>query len=296
VPQEFVVFAHICLGAFGLLFGSFANVLIWRVPRDESIVSPGSHCPNCGHDIRWYDNIPVVSWLVLRGRCRDCGERIAWRYPAVELASGALWLLAGWKFGLTPALPLAIVFFYLLLVLSVIDLDHRRLPTPIVEALGIVAVVAVLAAQFTGLPFAPLTPVATSGPLANPVVSAVLGFALAVGLSWGIAAIYKRLRGRDGLGFGDVRLLGAMGIVLGPYALLAYALANILGVFGALPVLFAARSRERRGTARDGESALSAPASIPFGPFLALAGILTALWGPAMWAGYLQILGAGTLR
>jgi leader peptidase (prepilin peptidase)/N-methyltransferase len=296
LPQQLVAFAFACLGAFGLLFGSFANVLIWRVPRGESIVSPGSHCPRCGHDIRWYDNVPVVSWLVLRGRCRDCGEPIAWRYPAVELASGALWLLAAWKFGLTPALPLAIVFFYLLLVLSVIDLDHRRLPTPIVEALGIVAVVAVVATQITGLPFGPLTPVAASGPFASPVVSAVLGFTLAVGLSWGIAAVYRRLRGRDGLGFGDVRLLGAMGIVLGPYALLAYALANILGVFGALPVLIATRSRTRREAATSGEPAPAASASIPFGPFLALAGILTALWGPAIWAGYLQLLSAGTLR
>jgi leader peptidase (prepilin peptidase)/N-methyltransferase len=295
LPPEFVVFAFICLGAFGLLFGSFANVLIWRVPRGESIVSPGSHCPKCEHEIRWYDNVPVLSWLVLSGKCRDCGEPIAWRYPAAELASGAVWLLAGWRFGLTPQLPLAVAFFYLLLVLSVIDLDHRRLPTPLVMTLGVVAVVAALAAQFTGLPFSPLTPVANSGLFASPVVAGVLGFVLAVGISWGIAALYSALRGRDGLGFGDVRLLGAMGVVLGPWVLMAYALANILGVFGAIPVLMRARSKAGSDAVAGAAVSPAQPASIPFGPFLALGGVLTALWGPAMWAAYLHFLGVGTL-
>jgi leader peptidase (prepilin peptidase) / N-methyltransferase len=296
VPQQFVVFAYICLGAFGLLFGSFANVLIWRVPRGESIVSPGSHCPRCGRGIRWHDNIPVVSWLMLRGRCRDCGEPISWRYPAVETASCALWVLAGWRFGFTPALPLGILFFYVLLVLSVIDLDHRRLPTPLVAVLGGAAVVALVAAQVTGLPFAPLAPAAETGPLSIPLIAGGLGFVLGAGTSWGVAALYGRLRGRDGLGMGDVRLLGAMGVTLGPFVLLAYALANILGVLGAVPVIVRTRARGRRSAGAGGAQPPPPPASIPFGPFLALGGVLTALWGPAMWAAYLQILGAGTVR
>jgi leader peptidase (prepilin peptidase)/N-methyltransferase len=284
VPEQFVVFSYVCLGAFGLLFGSFANVLIWRVPRGESILSPGSHCPRCGHDIRWYDNVPVLSWLVLRGRCRDCGEPIAWRYPVVELASGALWLLAGWRFGLTPALPLAVVFFYLLLVLSVIDLDHRRLPTPLVGTLGGLALVAAVAAQLTGLAFAPLTSEAGSGLLGSPLVLAGIGFALGAGTSWAISAIYARLRGKQGLGFGDVRLLGAMGIMLGPFVLLAYALANILGVLGAIPAMMIARRRSD-----DSDAVPLGQASFPFGPFLAIAGVLTALAGPEMWRVYLQL-------
>jgi len=291
VPEQLIAFAYICLGAFGLLFGSFANVLIWRVPRGESIVSPGSHCPKCGHDIRWYDNIPVVSWLVLRGRCRDCGEPIAWRYPVVEVASGALWVVAGWRFGLSAgttlaALPLAVVFFYLLLVLSVIDLDHRRLPTPLVMVLGGIAAVAAIAAQFTGLQFAPLTISPAADLWGSPLVLSLLGLVLGVGTSWGIAALYGALRGRQGLGFGDVRLLGAMGLVLGPYVLLAYALANILGVVGAIPAMIVARRRPG--------SASSVPlgqASFPFGPFLAFGGLLTALGGPTMWAAYLGLLG-----
>jgi len=291
MPEQLVVFAYVCLAAFGLLFGSFANVLIWRVPRGESIVSPGSHCPKCGHDIRWYDNVPVVSWLALRGRCRDCGEPIAWRYPVVELGSGLLWVLAGWRFGLsagTPlaALPLAVAFFYLLLVLSVIDLDHRRLPTPLVMALGGIAAAAAIAAQLTGLQFAPLTIAPGTGLWGSPLVLSLLGLVLGAGTSWGIAALYGVLRGRQGLGFGDVRLLGAMGLALGPYVLVAYALANILGVLGAIPAMIV--SRRRSGGV---DSTPLGQASFPFGPFLAFGGLLTALGGPTMWAAYLGLLG-----
>lgn len=288
MPEQLVAFTYICLAAFGLLFGSFANVLIWRVPRGESIVSPGSHCPKCEHDIRWYDNIPVVSWVALRARCRDCGEPIAWRYPAVELASGALWVLAGWATGLSWATPLAVAFFYLLLVLSVIDLDHRRLPTPLVTVLGGVAIAAAVTAQFTGLPFGPLAGVQRSGLLASPLVASGLGFLLGAGTSWGIAALYGALRGRQGLGFGDVRLLGAMGVVLGPYVLLAYGLANILGVMGAIPAMVLARRRSKAGS-----GVPLGQASFPFGPFLALGGVLTALAGPALWGAYLRLLGVG---
>ena len=278
--DQYFVFYLIVLGAFGLLFGSFANVLIWRVPRGESIVSPGSHCPHCDHDIRWYDNVPVLSWSLLRGRCRDCGAPISMRYPVIELASGGLWVTAGLVWGLSPATPLAIVFLYLLLVLSAIDLDTRRLPTPLVGALAIGAAVAAVAAQVTGLPFGPLVGVAASGWLSQPVLAAAVGFAAGAGTSMLIAMLYRALRGVDGLGFGDVRLLGAMGLVLGPYVLLAYALGNILGVLVAVPQTVLARKG----------GPLSAR-SIPFGPFLALAGVLTALWGPAMWSWYLGLLG-----
>lgn len=279
-----MAFYLVFLGLFGLLFGSFANVLIWRVPRDESIVSPGSHCPRCGHAIRWYDNVPVVSWIVLGRRCRDCHEPIPWRYPAVELASGALWVIAGVRWGFSVTTPLGIVFFYALLVLSVIDLDTRRLPTPLVAVIAVAGVLAVAVAWITGLPFGPLAQVATTGLFAHPAISAVAGFALGAGTSIGIAGLYSLLRGRQGLGFGDVRLLGAMGIVLGPLVLLAYALANMIGVLVAVPVLISAR---RAAEGREG----AAPTSFPFGPFLALAGVLTALAGPAVWTWYLHLLG-----
>jgi leader peptidase (prepilin peptidase)/N-methyltransferase len=286
VPQQLFAFYLVFLGAFGLLFGSFGNVLIWRVPRDESIVSPGSHCPRCGHAIRWYDNIPVVSWLVLGRRCRDCGEPISWRYPAVELASGVLWVLAGWHWGISPVVPLAIVFFYMLLVLSVVDIDTRRLPTPLVTVIGVAAVVAVAASLITGLDFGPLTGPAGTGWQGNPAVVAAIGFVLGAGVTLAVSGLYWLVRRRQGLGFGDVRLLGAMGLVLGPYVLLAYAIANVLGVLGSLPALFSARDSQTTAEEPGGMS-------LPFGPYLAAAGVITALWGPALWTAYLRALGVG---
>lgn len=279
MPIELTIFYLVSLGLFGLLFGSFANVLIWRIPRGGSIVSPPSHCPRCEHSIRWYDNIPVVSWVLLRGRCRDCGQPISWRYPVVEVCSGLLWVLAGAWWGVSFATPLAVAFLYLLLVLSVIDLDTRRLPTPLVATLAVVGAAAAVAAQVTGLSFGPLVGLAATGWLAQPVLAAAVGFAAGAGTSIAIAMVYRMMRGREGLGFGDVRLLGAMGLVLGPFVLLAYALGNILGVMVGLPQALLAR----RG------GPLSAR-SIPFGPFLALGGVLTALWGPTIWTWYLNLL------
>jgi leader peptidase (prepilin peptidase)/N-methyltransferase len=190
-------------------------------------------------------------------------------------------VLAGLVWGFSPATPLAIAFLYLLLVLSAIDLDTRRLPTPLVAALAIVAAVAAVAAQLTGLPFGPLVGVAVTGWFSQPVVTAAAGFAAGAGTSVLIAMLYRAVRGTDGLGFGDVRLLGAMGLVLGPFVLLAYALGNIIGVLVAVPQALLAKKG----------GPLSAR-SIPFGPFLAVGGVATALWGPAMWAWYLGLLGA----
>ncbi len=255
-------------------------MLVWRVPRGESIVSPPSHCPRCGHELRWYDNIPVVSWLVLRGRCRDCGAPISPRYPVIELSSGALWVLAGWWWGVSAAAPLAIVFFYLLLVLSAIDLDTRRLPTPLVAALAAAGALAAVTAQLTGLPFGPLAGLATTGWLAQPVAASGAGLAAGAGTAVVVALLYRMVRGREGLGFGDVRLLGAMGLVLGPFVLLAYALGNFIGVLFAVPQALLLRNKGPL-----------AARSIPFGPFLAAGGVLTALWGPAIWVWYLNVLG-----
>ncbi|MRR35468.1 prepilin peptidase, partial [bacterium] len=121
---------------FGLVFGSFANVVIWRFPRGESLSAPASHCPLCERPIRWRDNIPVVSWVILRARCRDCGTPIHWRYPAVELLTALLWVLAVLKFGATPRAVMTACVFYLLVILAFIDLDVRRLPNPIVALLA----------------------------------------------------------------------------------------------------------------------------------------------------------------
>lgn len=270
-------FWSLSLGLFGLLFGSFANVLIWRFPRGESVAFPGSHCPICDHAIRWYDNIPLISWLILRGRCRDCSAPISARYPLVELLSGVLWLAAGMRFGFTAQSLLCAGFFYTLLVLTFIDLDTFRLPNAIVGTLALAGTLAAVIAQLTGMPLTPLLHVAAEGWLSHPIVSALTGAALGAGLSGGLAFAYGRARGRSGLGMGDVKLLGAIGIFLGPYVLLTLFAGSILGVIGGIV-----------DANRTGES--TAAHRIPFGPYLAAGSVLTTLAGPAIWAWYLSLL------
>lgn len=259
---------------FGLLFGSFANVVIWRIPRGESIVSPGSHCPSCGQPIAWYDNVPLVSWLLLGGRCRLCAVRISLRYPAVELASGLLFLTAAVRFGVGTRAVFAALAFWLLLVLSVIDLDHLRLPNPLVALLAAVSLVAAAVAHSTGLAVGPLT--YETGDAFLPLTSAAFGALLGAGLSALMAAAYAAVRRRKGLGMGDVKFLGALGLLLGPYVLLALFIGSIIGMIVGLLGGRSVRLSERR---------------IPFGPWLAAGAVITSLAGPAVWDWYLRLVG-----
>ncbi len=256
---------------FGLLLGSFGNVVIWRFPRGESLSSPGSRCPACDAPVRWYDNIPVVSWLLLRARCRSCGEPIATRYPAVELLSGLLWLAAGLTFGLGGQAVIAGFFFWTLLILTFIDLDTMRLPNPIVGALALLGFAGATVSQVTSVDWVPLT-----GGDASPLLGAVFGALLGAGISGGIAALYAGVRGRSGFGMGDVKLLGAMGFFLGPYVLLSLFIGSLFGAV--VGIVTAARSENGLAT------------KIPFGPFLALGGILAALVGPEIVRMYLALV------
>lgn len=259
------------LGVLGLVFGSFANVVIWRFPRGESLSTPPSHCPKCDHAIRWYDNVPVVSWLLLRGRCRDCGEPIPARYPSVELGSGALWVLAGVLYGFSARTTTAIVLFYLLLILALIDLDTMRLPNALVGILAVAGLAAVLAAQFTGFDAAPLTWVGGSPP-DSPILMAAFGVALGAGLSLAVAALYSGLRKTSGFGMGDVKLLGALGFYFGPFVLMVLFFGSLIGAAVGLTLV------RGRGALRTKK--------IPFGPMLALGAIVTAVAGPSLWAWY----------
>lgn len=271
----------IALAVFGLIFGSFANVVVWRLPRRESLAHPGSHCPACSAPIAWYDNVPILSWFLLRGRCRKCGGSISFRYPLVEAASGALWVLAGVTFGMTPRSALAVVFFYLLLVLAVIDLDVMRLPNPLVALLALAGAAGAVLSQATTLSAGPLVGIASSGWMREPVVSAIVGAALGAGFSGLLALGYGSVRGRAGMGMGDVKLLGAMGLFLGPYVLLASFFGSVLGIGGSLLL---------RGPREDGDGE---PRRIPFGPFLALGGVIAAVAGPAFWNWYASLAGIG---
>lgn len=270
------VFLLVILGVFGLAFGSFANVVIWRFPRGESLSHPASHCPLCEHPIRWYDNIPIASWIALRARCRDCGAPIAIRYPLVELASGALWVLAGLLYGTSARTVSAIVLFYLLLILSLIDLDTMRLPNPIVGLLAATGFVGLLLAQFTGVDAAPITWTGSLPP-ARPLVLGVTGALVGAGVSLAIASIYAGIRKSSGFGMGDVKLLGALGLFFGPYVLMVLFFGSLVG---AVVGLASVRERGQLRTRK-----------LPFGPMLAVGALVTAIAGPALWTWYTTLVG-----
>jgi leader peptidase (prepilin peptidase) / N-methyltransferase len=275
-PWEFTLDAFLYASSFlfGLVFGSFGNVVIWRLPRGENLSVPASHCPQCDTPIAWYDNIPIVSWLVLIGRCRSCGAPISVRYPAVELMSGLLWLAAAVRFGFSMQTAAAIVFFYVLLLLSFIDIDTMRLPNSLVGLLAVLGVAGVAYAQFSGQPCLPFATVG-AGLLGMPAVNAALGAVLSAGIMLLIAFVYARIRGLKGFGAGDIKLLAVLGIFLGVYGLLAMFIASIIGAaYGAI----ASRNAEEGMKHR-----------FPFGPFLAVGAVVTALVGPALVSSYAHL-------
>lgn len=238
-------------GIFGLVVGSFLNVVIWRVPRRESIVSPPSACPGCGKRIGARDNIPVISWMVLKGRCRQCGVRISARYPIVELAGGVLFAGAGLRFGWHPETVAYCVFLAALVVLSGIDLDHRVLPSRVIYPSGLVVAVLLLWASIVGSSW-------------RPMVDAVTGCGLGFGLLLLIHLVQPR-----GMGFGDVRLAGLIGLGVGWLGLAHVAVALFAGfLLGALlgGVLMMTGRAGRR-------------TAIPFGPFLAGGAVIAVFWG-----------------
>ena len=230
----------------GLLVGSFLNVVIWRVPRKESVVAPRSHCPGCDALISPRDNVPVLSWILLRGRCRHCQTKISVRYPLIEIGCAALFAALGARFAHSWALPAYLVLGAGLIALSAIDLEHYILPNRIVYPLGIAAVpLLALGAGLDGDWWA----------FVRALIGAVCAFA---------ALFAIHVASPRGMGFGDVRLSFVLGLYLGYLGALDVVVGLFLGfLYGALIgiALMAFRKRGRRQ-------------HIPFGPFLA-AGTLT---------------------
>lgn len=255
----------------GACVGSFLNVCIYRIPEDESVVTPRSRCPGCGTVIAWYDNIPVVSWLLLRARCRSCARPIAARYPLVEVLTGGLAVLALVHFGATPMAVIAFGFTAALLLITFIDFDHLFIPDE-VSLPGILI----------GLGLS-LLPGGLG--LANAAFGAILGG----GILWAVAWSYERTTGTEGMGFGDVKLLAMIGAFLGWQAIPAIlVVASLSGSVAGVLVIFTARGRAtaRRVVRRLGPRALvphlrraARRTAIPFGPFLAL-GAVVALYIP----------------
>src|SRR5262249_47275060 len=219
---------------FGACIGSFLNVCIHRLPAEESIVRPRSRCPGCRTPISWYDNIPVLSWLLLRARCRTCGAPIAVRYPLVEATTGALAVAALLGFGLGTQALVAFAFTAALLLVTFIDLDHFFIPDEVsLPGIALGVVVSVL-------------------PGGIGLVDALAGAALGGGILWLVAWGYERLTGVEGMGLGDVKLLAMIGAFLGWQAVPAVlVIASITGaVAGTLLVLARGGSRASRRVGR----------------------------------------------
>jgi leader peptidase (prepilin peptidase) / N-methyltransferase len=226
------------VGLLGAVVGSFLNVVIARVPHGESVVSPRSRCPRCGTGIAWYDNVPVLSWLLLRARCRACGAPISWRYPLVEALGAAAALAAFARHGLTAEAAAEFAFVALLLALAFIDLDTWLLPHALtwpLIALGL------------GLSVLGLTPAASAGPSA---LGAAIGFGAFAAIAW----VGARAFGKEALGWGDVWLLGGLGAWLGVSALLPVVLfASVQGSVVGIALILLGKGQP--GPAESGERA-----------------------------------------
>ncbi|MBF5056174.1 leaderpeptidase and N-methyltransferase [Alcanivorax sp. 521-1] len=266
---------------FGLLVGSFLNVVIHRMPRmmeagwrrearelleqpaeDEpvfNLVVPRSRCPDCGHGIRWYENIPVVSWLALKGRCSRCGTAISKRYPIIELITAVVAALCAWRFGYGPWLLFTLGASFTLLALAVIDLDTTLLPDDLTYPLLWAGLLAALLG---------VSPVA----LPDAVVGAMAGYLSLWSLYW----VFKLLTGKEGMGYGDFKLLAALGAWLGwQFLPLVILLSSVVGLVFALSMMATGSVKRDQG--------------IPFGPYLAIAGWIALLWGERIVSSYLGL-------
>jgi len=240
---------------FGLIIGSFLNVCIYRLPRRESIAFPPSHCPTCGVHIRPWDNVPVLAWLWLRGRCRDCHAPISWRYPLVEAVNGVAYGVIAARYGLGWETAAVAAFVSALLVVTLIDLDYQIIPDRI------------------SLPGIPLAWLAAVG-LGNLTwVDATLGAVLPAGL---FLAVFVLSRG--GMGLGDVKLVAMIGAFLGwQLALLTILTAAVVGsLVGVAMMLFQGKGRKT---------------AVPFGPFLSLGAVVSLAWGAQILHWYLGLGG-----
>ena len=245
----------VLLGLCGAAFGSFVNVLAYRLPRRESIVKPRSRCPGCGTTIRSYDNVPIVSWLLLRGRCRDCGMRISVRYPLVEAVTAALFVVLGLKFGREAALWPALALAVTLVAAAATDLEERIIPNRLMAAGAVLALVLWTVADPSRLP-------------ENLIAGAAAGgFLLIAALAY-----------PAGMGMGDVKLAAVMGLFLGrsvgPALFVGFAAGALAGM-----AIMAARGAAARKQ------------GVPFAPFLALGGIVGLLFGSGLIDWYVDVAG-----
>jgi leader peptidase (prepilin peptidase)/N-methyltransferase len=280
----FTVFACFAFG-MGACIASFLNVCIWRIPRGESVVSPPSHCPRCNAPIRWHQNIPILSWCCLRGRCANCREPISIRYTIVELMGGILFLLAYTQWGMPfflhsePVLglvacrtlwtvPACWIAFAGLMLGSFIDLEHFYLPDRVT-----------IGGMILGVPLSYFVPeLQGEFKSINALYMSLMGMVGGFLFLWLVGWVFTKILKKDALGFGDVKLIGAVGAFFGPWAVLFTIVASsfVGAVVGIVMIV--------KGKAR-----LGGFTAVPFGPFLAVGAVAWVFWGPKILAWYLSL-------
>ncbi len=250
-------FSSYLIFIFGAMLGSFSNVVIFRWPRKESIVFPGSRCPNCQHPIRFYDNIPLLSWFILRGKCRDCGHKFSSRYAMVELLMAVLFVLVWNTHGVSWTTLEYLILVFGLVTASFIDIDHFLLPDVL---------------TFPG------TLIGLVGAYFNPersFLDSLMGFLFGFGFLWVIAYFYQVWRKQEGMGGGDIKLLGWIGAVLG-WKVIPFVIV-VASIFGSVLGLALAKKSER-----------GLKTVIPFGPYLALGSLIFVCGGENLAFQYLR--------
>ncbi len=251
------VFIDIAIFIFGTLIGSFLNVCIYRIPAGQSIVAPASRCSHCQTPIRWYQNIPILSYLVLRGKCASCGVTISVRYPLVEALTGVLFLLVYMRFGMLWATPVYWLLAASLVVITFIDLDHQIIPDVI------------------SLPGIPIGFVLTFFVAGLSWRDSLLGVLVGGGSLACVAGIYYLLTRNEGMGMGDIKLLAMLGAFMGWKAILpTIFIGSLIGSLVGVPLMLIKRA--------------SGKLAIPFGPFLSLGAVVYLLWGPDLISWYLS--------
>ncbi len=253
---------YIIAGFLGAVIGSFLNVCIYRIPRSQSIVFPGSHCPNCGAPIAFYDNIPILSYLFLRGKCRHCHAPISPKYPLVEFSNTLLYVLLFYKFGWSYTTLAYVTFSSILIVISFIDLDHKIIP----DRLSLPGIVVGFIASFFVKEVDPL--------------QSILGIFIGGGFLFLVAFVYEKVAHKEGMGGGDIKLIAMIGAFLGwqgmPFVILS---SSLIGALIGIIVIIVFKKDTKF--------------AIPFGPFLSLGAILYLFMGPELVHWYLNLSRVG---
>lgn len=280
------IFFFICIGLLSLSVGSFLNVVVYRLPKmlerewygecreflaeevcdipakhlpEMTLSKPDSTCPKCDHKIRFYENIPVLSWLVLRGKCSQCDNAISKRYPLVELITCGLGLVIAGVYGVSTFTVFMLILTWGLVALTLIDLDHMLLPDQIVMPLLWLGLLFNINGGFV--------------PLNEAIIGAVVGYTSLYSIFW----LFKLVTGKDGMGYGDFKLFALFGAWIGwqLLPLLILMASGVAAVVGISLIVFKGHKREQ---------------AIPFGPYLAVAGWITMVWGEGIWAWYLSTI------